>query len=242
MTSYSIRYSKKAKHLRLSVSVLKGVEVVVPDYVDKVRAQKMADRLIQDKQDWLKNTLKRLNISPESKPSLSLVLPEKLDLKALDQVLSITYQQENSEWLTIEDMSKGVLVVKGDLQNKALVLKCLEDYLKQLAKSFLVPRLLFFSENFDLKVNKVTIRGQKTRWGSCSSKKNISLNYKLLFIEKQLADYVLLHELAHTQCLNHSAAFWAILEKLCSNCVELDKRLNEAGNEIPGWVLKLTQI
>jgi len=240
--SYSIRYSKKAKYLRLSVSALKGIEVVVPDFIGRDQAQLMAQNLVENKKAWLKKTLSKFNVSLPAKAPQELPLPEKLELKAIDQVLSISYEQQQSAWLTIEKSQADKLSVKGDLQNRALLLESLEGYLKQLAKFYLRPQLDFFSRKYALDYNKVTIRGQKTRWGSCSSQKNISLNYKLLFIEKDLADYVLLHELAHTRHLNHSADFWGLLKTLRADCQQLDRRLNDVGSDIPEWVVRLKQM
>jgi predicted metal-dependent hydrolase len=62
-----------------------------------------------------------------------------------------------------------------------------------------------------LPYNRVSIRGQKTRWGSCSSDKNINLNYKLLFLEPEFVKYIIIHELCHTIHLNHSREFWQLV-------------------------------
>ena len=82
-----------------------------------------------------------------------------------------------------------------------------------LAKHTLVRRLSEIAEIHDFHYAKVTIRKQKTRWGSCSAKNNISLNINLVRLPDDLRDYVLLHELVHTRIKNHSKAFWAELDK-----------------------------
>ncbi|MBC7406708.1 MAG: M48 family metallopeptidase [Candidatus Parcubacteria bacterium] len=86
---------------------------------------------------------------------------------------------------------------------------------KRLAREYLTSRLELLSSANNLNYNRVSFRSQKTRWGSCSSRKNISLNYKLLTLKTELIDYVILHELAHTKHMNHSLEFWNFLELIC---------------------------
>ncbi len=81
------------------------------------------------------------------------------------------------------------------------------------AKRALVRRLREIAEMYGFTYTKVTIRKQKTRWGSCSVKNNISLNINLVRLPDDLRDYVLLHELVHTRIRNHSKAFWSELNK-----------------------------
>jgi len=64
----------------------------------------------------------------------------------------------------------------------------------------------------------------------------LSLNYKLVFINPHIVDYVLLHELAHTRHLDHSAAFWRFLDGLKPNARQLDRQLKEAGSQVPPWL------
>jgi predicted metal-dependent hydrolase len=75
--------------------------------------------------------------------------------------------------------------------------------------------------------NRVTVRQQKTRWGSCSPKNTISLNIKLALVPDELADYVILHELVHTRIHNHSKKFWAELDKYVPNSKAMAKRLRK---------------
>jgi predicted metal-dependent hydrolase len=80
------------------------------------------------------------------------------------------------------------------------------------ARAFLIARLEAMAELHDFKFTKVSIRNQKTKWGSCSARNNISLNMNLVRLPAELTDYVLLHELVHTRIKNHSSRFWAELD------------------------------
>ena len=88
------------------------------------------------------------------------------------------------------------------------------------AREVLCRRLAELATEHDFEYAKVSIRKQKTRWGSCSSQNNISLNQNLLHLTDELIDYVLLHELTHTRVKNHSPSFWNELEKVCPDAKE----------------------
>jgi len=95
------------------------------------------------------------------------------------------------------------------------------------ARRVLVSRLEQLSAQHGFRYNKVSIRNQKTRWGSCSAKNDISLNMKLLKLPQELVDYVILHELVHTRIKNHTKAFWRALDRIVGNAKALDSRLNQ---------------
>ena len=88
------------------------------------------------------------------------------------------------------------------------------------ARRILNQRLAELADEHDFEYRKVSIRSQKTRWGSCSSQDNISLNQNLLHLPDELIDYVLLHELTHTRVKNHSPNFWDELETVCPDAKE----------------------
>ena len=107
-----------------------------------------------------------------------------------------------------------------------------DDIDKAKAKSMLTGRLKYLVEKHGFTYNRVFIRNQRTRWGSCSSKNNISLNMKLVRLPDDLVDYVILHELAHTIKRNHSKAFWAEMDKIVGNGKHLSSRLRAHGMEL----------
>ena len=84
---------------------------------------------------------------------------------------------------------------------------------KKEAKTVLTERLNFLAQKYQFSYNRLFIRNQKTRWGSCSSKNNISLNVNLIKLPQKLQDYVILHELVHTKHKNHSREFWNEMDR-----------------------------
>ncbi|MGL6178614.1 MAG: M48 family metallopeptidase [Tannerellaceae bacterium] len=93
--------------------------------------------------------------------------------------------------------------------------------LKHEAKLFLPSRLKMLAEKFKFRYNDVRIKDVKTRWGSCSSHKNINLSFRLMLLPIHLVDYVLLHELCHTIELNHSDRFWRLMDKTTNGTAKL---------------------
>lgn len=100
------------------------------------------------------------------------------------------------------------------------------------AKARLIERLKYLANKYGYSFNRVFIRNQKTRWGSCSAKNNISLNIKLAMLPNELIDYVILHELVHTRKKNHSKVFWNEMDRLVKNSKELRSKLRRYGMEL----------
>ena len=96
-------------------------------------------------------------------------------------------------------------------------------------RKILVQRLDELADKYGFKYNRIFVRNQKTRWGSCSSKNNISLNIKLVKLPERLMDYIILHELVHTRIRNHGKEFYAELGRLVADQKLLDSELKEYG-------------
>jgi predicted metal-dependent hydrolase len=100
------------------------------------------------------------------------------------------------------------------------------------ARKQIIGRLNALARRYGFTFNKVSIRDQRTRWGSCSARGNISLNIKLVALPRDLSDYVLLHELVHTRIHNHSQGFWRELDKYVGDGKAMARRLVEYGLRI----------
>jgi predicted metal-dependent hydrolase len=165
-------------------------------------------------------------------------LPTEISLLAVGETWSVEYQPTASKRITIAEKPDQRIVLSGAVDNVDLCQTALRKWAIRKGKQYLEPWLRTISAEEKLPFDKVTIRGQKTRWGSCSSRETISLNYKLLFLPPEFVRYVLIHELCHTKQLNHSAKFWALVAKKEPNYKQIKKELRAAWRYLPGWVPK----
>ena len=106
--------------------------------------------------------------------------------------------------------------------------------LAEKALEYIPKRVSYFAKQIGVTYGKITIRNQKTRWGSCSSKGNLNFNCLLMLTPPEVIDYVVVHELCHRKEMNHSGAFWAEVEKVIPDYKEQVKWLKENGAQIIG--------
>jgi len=102
-----------------------------------------------------------------------------------------------------------------------------KDYLqyKNKARQLARQRLEYFNQTYGFRYNKVSIKNQKTRWGSCSRKGNLNFSYRIALLPEKIADYIIVHELCHLKELNHSTRFWTLVAKMVPNYSEIRKEL-----------------
>ncbi len=98
---------------------------------------------------------------------------------------------------------------------------------KKQTKILVTERLKYFNQFYNLKYNRIAVRNQSSRWGSCSSKNNLNFNYRLCLLPAELADQVIVHELCHLQEMNHGKNFWALVAKTMPNYKVLEKKLKQ---------------
>ena len=91
-----------------------------------------------------------------------------------------------------------------------------------------------YARKMDVTYGRITIREQKTRWGSCTSEGNLNFNWRLIFAPEKVLDYVVVHELAHRKEMNHSARFWALVASILPDYTEQKSWLREHGGVIIG--------
>lgn len=236
-SQYSIRVSARAKYMRLNLSLERGLVVVIPKSMSQYQAGKMIPDFVKQQQEWISRSLKKLQKKKNLRPVFEQCpLPETIQLRALQETFSITYIAANDSALILEHKADQHLCLCGPIDNKKSVFNVLEDFFKQYARFYLQQRLDELSEQLNLPYNRLTVRAQKTRWGSCSSRKNINLNYRLIFIEKYLLDYVLTHELLHTTHMNHAKEYWSELDSIIPNSRMIDKQLNQITKSLPCWI------
>ncbi len=208
---YLLRTSAKAKRMQLRIAKEGSLEIVVP-YPLHIEEGK---RFLNKNMHWIEKHIESLK--PKQKQYLyggknfkPVLFPEAGRQKYLcrfhENEIHIYYPAGSKE-------SPHEIFSKFQKLN---------------ARKYLPGRCFELAKRYGFNVNKVTVRGQKSRWGSCSRRANISLNYKLLQFRVEMIDYVIVHELCHLRHPNHSKAFWNEVGKHIPNYKALDKELNSS--------------
>lgn len=98
---------------------------------------------------------------------------------------------------------------------------------KEEALVLIKDKIARFNQLYNFSFNRISVKKQKTRWGSCSKKKNLNFNYKILFLPEKMADYIIVHELCHLQELNHSRNFWNLVGQTMPDHKSIRKELKD---------------
>lgn len=130
---------------------------------------------------------------------------------------------QKADWIRKKWEHQRTLPKRKSLKERQQEFK---QYKKQ-ARALIEKRLAYFNSFYGFRYNKIYIRNQSSRWGSCSTKKNLSFNYRLVLISAELADYVVVHELCHLKEMNHSKRFWALVAQTIPDYKNLRKELKK---------------
>jgi len=227
---YTVRESARARNVNLRISMEGGLEVVIPRGFNR----RLIPDILHKKGDWIQRTTHRL---AERREFLEAdpPLPAQIALAALGETWRVDYRPGPANRVTLTEQAGQRLTLTGAVDQVDLCQAVLRRWLAHRARQRLELWLRQISVEEKLPFAKVTIRGQKSRWGSCSPARAINLNYKLLFLPPALVRYVLIHELCHTQHLNHSAKFWALVSKKEPAYKRARIELRAAWRFIPGW-------
>jgi predicted metal-dependent hydrolase len=230
---YILRISAKARHVRFQVSAEKGLEVVVPKrfHVSRVPS------LVEKNSQWIERAFRRAEIlHGKIGPAQAWQRPEEITSLAFGLTWRVVSCRHDTRVVTVEESSAGTLVLQGAIDDGGACQAALKNWLTDQAKKFLIPALKQVSDKIGLAYSSVSIRQQKTRWGSCSSRRSISLNARLLFLPAELVTYVLVHELCHTKHLNHSPVFWRLVASFLPDYRQFDRQLRGADRWMPRWL------
>jgi len=206
--SYNLRYSKKAKYLRLQIKSGSGLELIVPRGYEL----KEAENFLIKKADWIKKHLK----TTTGEDRKFLLWGNEICVSQSFQLFIKKHKL---------NFSANELNITSPHGAKESIEKIYEAWLKHISKSYITNRAQDLADDLGFKINRITIRSQKTRWGSASARKNLSFNYRLMRYRKEVIDYVIIHELCHLIEMNHSKKFWMHVKKYCPDYLALRREL-----------------
>jgi predicted metal-dependent hydrolase len=229
---YSVRRSARARRIRLTVTARDGLVVTLPAGV----AEEHARRAVAARTGWASRAL--AEVAPRRDAYLggaTAQLPETVELRAVSREIPVAYRPGAADSCrAVARERDGVLTVTGP-DDAAARIAALRRWRDRTAR-YLLPALLDdMSARSGIEPARVTVRGQRTRWGSCSARGTVSLNRNLIFLPAHLVRYVLAHELVHMRVLDHSPRFWAELELLVPLSTEARAELRDARHMVPVW-------
>ena len=158
---------------------------------------------------------RRLNVSIRPFKGVRVAVPFGVSFDSAQR-----FAQSKAGWI------KRHLGKMEELEKRARKLSIGRPIRRSAARNLLIGRLDELAQQHRFTYNRVFIRNQKTRWGSCSHKNNINLNINLVRLPDELIDYTILHELVHTRIKNHGEQFWEQLEKIIAGAKKLDQKLS----------------
>ena len=223
-----VRESTRARRMTIHVTPHLGVEVVVPRRTPARDVQRFVSKHLE----WIEETEEEL---ANTAPAFDRGLPVEIPLPAIGQVWRVCYRRTPDRSVRLRELADGVLELTGPVHDEDACRARLRQWLAATARRVLAPWLERISERTGLAYKSLQIRGQRTRWGSCSTQRTISLNYSLLFLERALVRYLLIHELCHTRHMNHGTRFWALVQSLEPQAQTLDAELGDAWRDVPAW-------
>jgi hypothetical protein len=207
-----VKKSDRAKRLTLRICSKTRAPVLT---MPKNCTNKAAVEFVKKNEVWIENTLLK---TPEIKKFQN---GDKIFL--FGQALTITHDSKLKSGTFIKD---GNLFVSGE---EAFLHRRVKDFIKKEAKTRLTQLTREKAAIIGARLNSVTIKDTKSRWGSCSTHKNINYSWRLSLAPLEVIDYIVSHEVAHLKHLDHSENFWACVKSLCPNYAKNKSWLQKYG-------------
>lgn len=213
--------SKRARKMSIIVKPFSHVRVTIPERI----SLKVAEKFVAEKYDWIIQSKLRV----EAKEKRYTIFTENSEFSTKTHKLN--FNPINTEKVSIEiksDMLTITYPYNVKLEQKQMqdfIRKGIVETLKIEAKSYLPNRVKELANFHGFRYKRLTLRNNKTRWGSCSHDNNLNLNIHLMRLPNILIDYVIIHELCHTIEKNHGRQFWALVEQTLEYSKTYDKQL-----------------
>jgi predicted metal-dependent hydrolase len=222
-----VRESRRARRLAVRVHRTGRVEVVVPPRTSGATVS----AFVSQHRDWIET---RREAALRQKPPELPFPPPRIELPGVYESWRVHLAggtgrvriREADEWLD----------VSGGLSPPQALKDALRRWLLARAQRVLADHLADCAREFGFTFERLSIRRQRTRWGSCSVRGTISLNCCILFQPPEVLRYLLIHELSHTRHMNHSRAFWECVARCCPDYRMLDRQLLDGWRRVPSWL------
>jgi predicted metal-dependent hydrolase len=212
---YKLKRRGKLGSIRLSLNQNGDVVVSAPKLIPKP----FIDQFVSQQQEWIMRQQKKIILRRVSNPTLDW---KSGILAYLGLLYSIKVDTLAKEKVSFE---KGLCVVRPVTGLASDGQKTLISWLRVKAEEFISKRVAVWAEKMEVAYGTIRFGQQVSRWGSCSGDNNLKFNWRLIHFPKEVVDYVVIHELAHTIHHDHSASFWNLVGSYCPTWKEQRKFL-----------------
>lgn len=173
----------------------------------------------------IRSDRRSIGIEVDREGKVTVRTPYSCEKKRIDRFLL-----EKENWIRQKVKLQKENAMKR--QEKREMPEAEKKYYRNLAREVLGARTGYYARKMGVTYGRISIREQKTRWGSCSSAGNLNFNWKLVLMPPELLDYVVVHELAHRKEMNHSPRFWAIVERELPDYCNRREKLKILGRQL----------
>ena len=172
--------------------------------------------------EWIRSRRRTVAVQVREDGSVVVRTPYFVSQAQAEQFI-----KERKDWI-LENQKE---LIEAQKHKKVITEEMRREGMEKALKIF-PERVEYYARLMGITYGRITIREQKTRWGSCSGKGNLNFNWKLTLMPMEILDYVVVHELAHRKEMNHSQKFWKIVEQVLPDYQERRRRLRELALEL----------
>lgn len=233
-------YKQKRKTITLCVNEDGSVQVKAPNRV----SQREIKEIVAKRGEWILQKQEQMRQLAQTFPKFQGKNGEQISYLGRYLTVRLVARERTIDVFTEEFLNHNginkkvwhvgdvlyVSTVSGFTQD--VVRGLVEQWYRNEGKKYFVSKIAYFEKLIGVRSNRLFVKDQKSRWGSCSSKGNINLNWRLLFAPERIIEYVIVHELCHLKQMNHSASFWHEVEKILPDYRERRQWLKEHSREL----------
>lgn len=205
------RRSRRARRLRLQMDTEGTITLIAPWLTPKGSI----DRFVIRHTRWIEKQFKKIEAHQEARPPFSYHSGDIFYYFGEPVTLAVEPSDLKRPLLRIREHDMVIRLNRAISHSEGVVAikRAIEQFYRKKAEEVIHDRLQFFNEYYGFRYARVTLRNQKTRWGSCSAKKNLNFNWRLIMAPIEVIDYVVVHELCHLKEMNHSSRYWKLVSE-----------------------------
>ncbi|WP_413585640.1 M48 family metallopeptidase [Bdellovibrio sp. HCB274] len=224
------------KPFRRSLSIYLYPNRPIKVVTNKITSQQTVLNFLSSKREWIEKNFIKFEAMADLYPKKSIQSGEKFPFLGVDRELKVVVTLAKKAFVSVSEEQLFLHIPKAQweantsLEHHPKAIAEIRHFYKREAVKMLSQKVKHWADVMKLYPSELKFREQRTRWGSCSSRKAINLNWRLIVFSEEIIDYVIVHELSHLKHMDHSPKFWAVVETYIPEYSRIMKTLKSAQN------------